>query len=373
MGCVASKADLTDLQRHVFRVWNVDDSGRPLNAGQLEVTGSELVWHQRGREPIRWPMRCLRRYGFDAELFSFESGRRCPTGSRIYAFKCRRAEELFNLLQEHIQASGQEDQNHGVAGVLPFNMPRSQSLSDAGYLEPITRARPRGPPISLPNSLSSSSTGLLSPTARTNSPHCINEDGRATTPPGTTALAPLHEYVNSSAIENGELDCPLMELVSVKGGNGCRVPRSDDNYARLEDLLKQEHSAKQRLYVNIKPDEKTPIQDPYYANIKVSPIAPSIASSQGPVRQVNYVVLDLDPTPADAGNSPNSPLSEATSLPESPSRSAEGYATIDFDRTAALSNSANPCPDKDESQRKTRHNSTISELILSRHNSAVSE
>lgn len=43
------------------------------------------------------------RYGFDAELFSFESGRRCPTGPGIYAFKCRRAEALFNLLQLQIQ------------------------------------------------------------------------------------------------------------------------------------------------------------------------------------------------------------------------------------------------------------------------------
>lgn len=51
-------------------------------------------------------MRSVRRYGFDSELFSFESGRRCPTGPGVYAFKCRRAEALFTLLQEHLQSVG---------------------------------------------------------------------------------------------------------------------------------------------------------------------------------------------------------------------------------------------------------------------------
>ena len=32
-------------------------------------------------------------------MFSFEAGRKTPTGPGVYAFKCRRAEKLFNLLQ----------------------------------------------------------------------------------------------------------------------------------------------------------------------------------------------------------------------------------------------------------------------------------
>lgn len=81
------------------QVWNLDEQGVELSPGKMEVNATDLVLHQRGRPPVRWPLRGLRRYGFDAQLFSFESGRRCPTGSGIYAFRCNRAEGLFNALQ----------------------------------------------------------------------------------------------------------------------------------------------------------------------------------------------------------------------------------------------------------------------------------
>ncbi|KAG8333773.1 Phenylalanyl-tRNA synthetase, beta subunit, cytoplasmic [Homalodisca vitripennis] len=82
---------------------NVDEMCNPLQPGQLEVNETDLVLHQRGKTPVRWPLKSLRRYGFDAQLFSFECGRRCPTGPGIYAFKCSRTEQLFNLLQTQVQ------------------------------------------------------------------------------------------------------------------------------------------------------------------------------------------------------------------------------------------------------------------------------
>ena len=36
-------------------------------------------------------------------VLSFESGRRCPTGPGIYAFRCTRAQNLFNLLQSRVR------------------------------------------------------------------------------------------------------------------------------------------------------------------------------------------------------------------------------------------------------------------------------
>lgn len=85
-------------RERTFQVWNLDEQGVELSPGKMEVNATDLVLHQRGRPPVRWPLRGLRRYGFDAQLFSFESGRRCPTGSGIYAFRCNRAEGLFNAL-----------------------------------------------------------------------------------------------------------------------------------------------------------------------------------------------------------------------------------------------------------------------------------
>ncbi|XP_038018670.1 fibroblast growth factor receptor substrate 3 isoform X3 [Motacilla alba alba] len=87
------------------RVTNVDDEGRELGSGVMELTQRELVLHTRKRDAVRWPYLSLRRYGFDANLFSFESGRRCHTGQGIFAFKCSRAEEIFNLLQDLMQCN----------------------------------------------------------------------------------------------------------------------------------------------------------------------------------------------------------------------------------------------------------------------------
>lgn len=62
------------------QVTNVDDEGNELGSGIMELTQTELILHTRKRDAIRWPYLCLRRYGYDSNLFSFESGRRCQTG-----------------------------------------------------------------------------------------------------------------------------------------------------------------------------------------------------------------------------------------------------------------------------------------------------
>lgn len=103
MGCINSRADINDPHPNIFQVINVDDLGNSITPGRLEVTDVELILYQRGKQPIRWSLHCLRRYGHDASIFSFESGRRCFTGPAIYAFKCQRAQQLFNLVQRNIQ------------------------------------------------------------------------------------------------------------------------------------------------------------------------------------------------------------------------------------------------------------------------------
>lgn len=573
MGCVSSKAD---LRPNIFQVWNVDERGNLLTQGQLEVTETELVLHQKGKEAIRWPMRCLRRYGFDAQVFSFESGRRCATGSGIYAFRSRRAEALFNLLQEHIQNSGQESdagsQHMGSGHVLSSTatgmnvVHRSGSVSttDAGaYLEPIRSHRPRSfsrdsfPPrstctpasVPIPNSISCPSGGLIvSPTATSSVPRhngdvasYMNEDLsqvalQTTNPEGSLEASPrslaippcpvaAHEYVNTAVVAVGgevterrssgcaggsgggvvdvvaaeqKVSFSVLDLRQQSGGgvvaNGPSVG-DNTNYARLDDLMKQEQEAKHHLYMNVLPDidsskvktakngtvtgsgsfsstsstcssgSSTTSQGrlslpPFaishlhcYANVAPSarpkvtsepqgqPQAnnnnnvnnnnnnmnksniqhhhhharhhshnhghhhhhslsyPQAAGSTAVTRQVNYVILDLDrgahggvgagaeaqcSSSSSLPVSPTSPTSvtgppvsvscsQASQPPDSPTRgAAEGYATIDFDKTAALSNTVNPCLD-DESIRKTRHNSTIADLPILRHNSTVGE
>lgn len=69
----------------------------------MEITVTDLILHRKGREPTYWPLKCLRRYGYDSDMFSFESGRRCTTGEGIYAFRCKRADLLFRTLQDYLQ------------------------------------------------------------------------------------------------------------------------------------------------------------------------------------------------------------------------------------------------------------------------------
>lgn len=94
------KESIPDNHQSKFKVINVDDDGNELGSGVMELTDAELVLHTHRRDDVRWPYLCLRRYGYDSNLFSFESGRRCQTGQGIFAFKCARAEEIFNMLQE---------------------------------------------------------------------------------------------------------------------------------------------------------------------------------------------------------------------------------------------------------------------------------
>ncbi|CAI9559188.1 unnamed protein product, partial [Staurois parvus] len=101
--CCSCREGLPDNHPTKFKVTNVDDEGTELGSGIMELTQTELVLHTRKRDAVRWPYLCLRRYGYDSNLFSFESGRRCQTGQGIFAFKCTRAEEIFNLLQELMQ------------------------------------------------------------------------------------------------------------------------------------------------------------------------------------------------------------------------------------------------------------------------------
>ncbi|KAJ0175601.1 hypothetical protein K1T71_008760 [Dendrolimus kikuchii] len=103
MGCLQSKKETTDLHPNIFRVVNIDQNGTDLCSGQLEVTESDIILYREGRDSTVWPLHSLRRYGFDGDIFSFESGRRCETGEGIYAFRCRRASLLFRTLQQRIQ------------------------------------------------------------------------------------------------------------------------------------------------------------------------------------------------------------------------------------------------------------------------------
>lgn len=120
MGCIQSKKDLNDLNPNVYSVVNLDDNREPLWNGHLELSRIELTLHRKGKEPTTWPLQCLRRYGFEGEIFTFEAGRRCLTGEGIYAFRCERADSLFQQLQSYLH-NEEGATNSGDIFPLPTN------------------------------------------------------------------------------------------------------------------------------------------------------------------------------------------------------------------------------------------------------------
>ncbi|KAL3197619.1 hypothetical protein MRX96_044835 [Rhipicephalus microplus] len=171
-------------------------------------------------------------------------------------------------------------------------------------------------------------------------------------PNSTSQNLPQHSYVNSCAQCGQPHPPPCVDI--------------NTNYAKLDDLLRQE--------AGVKPRDSNHFYHQRQA-------AAGLLNNGGSADEVNYVVLDLDHQ-SDSSTSAVSPVATAApavgattvapgstavagastitpgSQPTSPTRAPEGYATIDFDRTAALSNSANPSVHHhDDSVRKTRHNS----------------
>ncbi|XP_012535733.1 fibroblast growth factor receptor substrate 2 [Monomorium pharaonis] len=480
MGCINSRADVNDLHPNIFQVTNVDDDGNYISPGRLEVTEIDIILYQRGKQPIKWPLRCLRRYGYDLEgLFSFESGRRCSTGPGIYAFKCRRAEELFNLVQTKIQIrnnSGDDTlsrdlpiPSHPVTSVAnvaaqmepnyldPISSSRSNNLTSSRFphsqqngIRRLSSVGSSGP-ISPQGTLGSPSPPLmLPPPPPISQPHpsslYVNEEVLLSLPiemernnnksPGRpTQRSPQNAFmVNKTISIGGPVET---ELISIQDGTKIITydatsplpamtpymnidicsesnPISPTHSTSEMNELKEESNdtdASEHAYMNISPGKdhteniaikvrppplpilQSDIEEGSrhcYANLEASeieslrkrfsgtsvaersPLAPSTPTGCL-IREVNYAVLDLDKKDTPPGISDNA-VNIVPSPPESPNKPQKGYATIDFNKTAALSHSVNSnLVNDNEGCRKTRHNSTINELVSSCRHNSVSE
>lgn len=101
MGCVYSQSNC-DRDTKIFEAINIDSTGSIVTGGTIKVTKYDISFKFSNNNLAVWPLRSLRRYGYDEQIFSFEAGRRCKSGPGIYAFKCEKADQLFNLVQQNI-------------------------------------------------------------------------------------------------------------------------------------------------------------------------------------------------------------------------------------------------------------------------------
>ncbi|XP_065356657.1 uncharacterized protein LOC135951029 [Calliphora vicina] len=143
MGCINS----TNKQLYAFKrdgVFNVsvvrvqsDQSVVLARHGFLEITPHELVFIAPEQEPVAWALQHLRRYGLTGNIFSFEAGRRCPTGPGIYTLRCCNADQFYTKFQRYINSmSVVADRNSSVHPSHIFGRLESHQPHTNHYLEP---------------------------------------------------------------------------------------------------------------------------------------------------------------------------------------------------------------------------------------------
>lgn len=95
------------LPENMFHVTSISDDKRLGDKGMMQVTETELIYtDNRTTASWRWPLKFLRKYGCDGEVFSFEAGRKCPGGEGLYAFSAKRASQIFDMVARNINQGG---------------------------------------------------------------------------------------------------------------------------------------------------------------------------------------------------------------------------------------------------------------------------
>ena len=108
------------LPNNVFKVRNINEEKRLVQKGLMEVTTGDLVYTDgRSLEQWVWPLKYLRKYGCDGEVFTFEAGRKCPGGEGLYAFETRKASQLFDLVARNINTGNLQSPNDVSVSEMP--------------------------------------------------------------------------------------------------------------------------------------------------------------------------------------------------------------------------------------------------------------
>lgn len=468
-----SRADVNDMHASIFQVESFDASGQRHRSARLEVTNSNLVLYNKNKMAIRWPLRCLRRYGFDGETFTFESGRRCTTGPGIYTYRCRRAQDLFNMLQLKIQRIAEQslhqDQQQ-LTALIPDdylspisanNRLRSDSLLASGgpiitpavpQMGVLSAILPAPAVVSPPSSggammVHSPVASLHTPVSPANGRYHLNNlvlvhdnlnevEVGSSAPPST----PAHDDTRSESVGSVWFNCND-KTVTYLNSNDATLPHASSNSHRpissssmnfvdrghnfvasasntsitsghsvvpldsydismagfnrtdIPDLANHVYMNigtdnrrdLERLYANMGFDKDIPSMPPRLSLSVTTGSAGSGSSHSGTTTttdttqpnsssNVNYIMVDIDKGSDSSQVPPFSPIGSITSaLPESPPTRAvnDRYATIDFERTEALTKTAKMA---NCHANGGRHNSTFSGIIiLPHHNSSYSE
>ena len=129
---------------NIFKVTNINDDKNLVQKGQMEVTATELIYVDgKTKEDWHWPLKFLRKYGCDGDVFTFEAGRKCPGGEGLYAFETKKAGMLFEIVAKNINQgdlSPLPDPNATVTDSTMMNFPPRRTST----VSPVPNPSPGG-------------------------------------------------------------------------------------------------------------------------------------------------------------------------------------------------------------------------------------
>ena len=229
MGACLSTDKLPD---NIFIVRNIHDDNRRFPKGIIEVTAIDLKYKdaKSGDEWV-WPLKYLRKYGCDRDIFSFEAGRKCPGGEGLYAFSTKKASQLFDMVARNISEGGLLLESEGGAlsppdgGHAPSHSPISLVPSPSPNPPPPPASNPPShPPAHLPNyqnlnyqngqplvggDLSGGRLSSSPPPALPRDRRTSNSSMTPSPPPAAPALPPRVQYTEVSLPEPSDNSLPL--------------------------------------------------------------------------------------------------------------------------------------------------------------------
>lgn len=354
---------------------------------------------------MSWPLRSIRRYGIDTDskVFTFESGRRCPTGPGVYVFRCSRSQQLFERVQSYVR----QNSGNGSADLVTTTRRSSTGQiienigggGDTGSEPPISPRNPDAPTLQVPlNGQNSNQYVNVNVPAATAVPVPISlltgtgSSATAEQPP-VQLLQPQQQKQPQTQLSATTTDSsPVLSLLPPPG---CPLP---PNYENL--ILGSSNGGGNAGTGNasiIMPSGTTPScpHSPLGAGNESLFPSEEFEVPIPPIPQIDYAVLELpecetnnnldpnrfvnaehshDQTELQTGNGKDVTGSEDTGGPASSSITSANrppdYALIDFDRTNALGQAVNTQQrDRQMSEcgqemgiRKTRHNSTLESI-----------
>lgn len=225
------------------------------------------------------------------------SGRRCTTGQGIYAFKCRRAEQLFNTLQQVIQVRNLNPDSSVLETLAmestrpPGTLPRPPPTSHPDYLEPAP-APSHSSRFSGTIRLGSISSGPLSPEVHSpgspSSTNILEVMPLAPLPAGGAQVTNLYQFQDfPQQREHNNNKKPKVEL----SGHSYSNTRDINS-----DLATLRHSLQQRQLDQGDDDDSVDMEElcPASALCETVPLSPSHSTASE-----HYATLAVEREPDD--------------------------------------------------------------------------